>query len=88
MDAFTGIFYWSICGLIVGLIAASTHEKGRDLSPIQAFFNMIKWVSIVIIAIYILLVVAALSDGIGDIPLIGGAIWVSGHWTRGHWRRR
>lgn len=88
MDTLTAIFYWAVCGLIVGLIAGSTHEKGEPLNPVQTFFEVIKWISIIIIALYILLIVAALTDGIGDIPLVGGAVWVSGHWTRGHWRRK
>lgn len=88
MDNFWYPLFWAIGGLIVGLIGEGNHEKGKPLTSAQSFFAVVKWISIVVIALYILLIVAALTDGIGDIPLIGGAVWVSGHWTRGHWRRR
>ncbi len=88
MDNFWIPLYWAIGGLIVGLIGDANHEKDKLRTSVQNFFNVIKWISIVVIALYILLIVAAMTDGIGDVPLIGGAVWVSGHWTRGHWRRR
>lgn len=69
--------YYAIAGLFVGYIMAEAAKN-----PWKIIGSIIKWISIVIIAMYILIIVAALTDGIGDIPLIGGTVWVSGHWRR------
>jgi magnesium-transporting ATPase (P-type) len=80
-DLFTPLVI-AIIGLIVGYIGAGDDTPQKPRSPVEKFFNVIKWISIIVIAGYILLIVAALTDGIGDIPLIGGAVWVRGHWRR------
>lgn len=67
---------------IVLLVIGYTYE-GSSITSQERFYTALKWVGIGIIAIYILLVVAALSDGLGDIPLLGGGAY----WVRGHWRR-
>ena len=75
---------FAVIGLIVGYCGEGNEISGKSLSPTEKFFKAIKWVSIIVIAIYALLIVAALTDGIGDIPLLGGGYI----WVRGHWRHR
>jgi hypothetical protein len=71
-------------GLVVGYCWEGNVDNSKARSPSEKFFKIIKWLSIVVIVIYILIIVAALTDGIGDIPLLGGGYI----WVRGHWRRR
>ena len=84
MDNYLYLLLAAVAGLIVGYCFEGNRTPGKELSPREKFFKIIKWVSVIIIALYILIVVAALTDGIGDLPLLGGGYV----WVRGHWRRR
>lgn len=79
-----GYFYpliVAVIGLIAGFSAeGDTNDKSRQSN--EKFWEVIKWISIVVLFLYALLIVGALTDGIGDIPLIGGTVWVRGHWRR------
>ncbi len=71
----------AICLALGYYYQGDTNDKSRP--PIQKIWQVIKWISIIIIALYILLIVAAFTDGIGDLPLLGGGyVWVTGHWRR------
>ena len=70
---------------IIGLIIGHCGEGNSSIkTPAEKFLQILKWISIVILFVYALVVVAAVTDGIGDIPLLGGGYI----WVRGHWRRR
>jgi hypothetical protein len=73
------LFILALVGLIIGY---SGEGSTKDKSSPQRFCEAIKWISIIILALYILIIVAAFTEGLGDIPLIGGAVWVRGHWRR------
>jgi hypothetical protein len=61
-ESYLYIFIVAIVGLIVGYCF-----EGNGLTPGERFFQIIKWISVVIVAVYALVIVAALSDGLGDI---------------------
>ena len=74
----------AVVGLTLGYSLEGNKSQANALSPREKFFKVIKWISIIVIFIYLLILAAALTDGIGDIPLLGGGYI----WVRGHWRRR
>ncbi|MGA2417696.1 MAG: hypothetical protein ABSF55_00400 [Candidatus Staskawiczbacteria bacterium] len=84
MDDYT-IFYpliIAVVGLVIGYSAEGNSTPQNPRSPKEKFWHIIKWLSIIVIALYVLIIVGAMTDGIGDIPLLGGAYWVRGHWRR------
>lgn len=74
--------YIALVGLIIGFCFEGNDAKNR--TPFEKLCTVIKWTSVVVIALYILVIVAAMTDGLGDLPLLGGGYV----WVRGHWRRR
>lgn len=80
---YSSLLIIAIIGLIIGYSGAGNPTDDKPRTSTQNFFNIIKWLSIIIIAIYVIIIVAALTDGLGDIPLLGGSyVWVRGHWRR------
>ena len=81
MNIYLVIFVGAVIGLIIGYCGEGNNSVK---TPAEKFCQILKWLSIIILAIYILVIVAAVTDGLGDIPLLGGGYV----WVRGHWRRR
>lgn len=73
--------YAAIAGLIIGYCGEG-NIANNVRTPGQKFWQIIKWISLIIIALYIVVILMAISDGIAGIPLLGGAYWVRGHWRR------
>ncbi|GEM_PF-5172582 len=70
---------------IIGFIIGYCGEGNNPIkTPAEKFSQILKWISVIVLGIYVLAIVAALTDGIGDVPLLGGGYI----WVRGHWRRR
>ena len=84
MNGYLALFIAAIVGLVFGYALEGNKAHSHQLSPKEKFFKAIKWISIIVLAIYALVIVAAFTDGLGDIPLLGGGYV----WVRGHWRRR
>lgn len=84
MNIYVSILIVAVICLIIGYCGEGNEIRGKLLSPREKFCKVLKWLSIVVISIYVLAIVAALTDGIGDVPLLGGGYV----WVRGHWRRR
>ncbi len=83
MESILYLFIAAVVGLIIGHCGeGDTHNRSRSAG--EKFCQIIKWISIIILVLYVLIIIAALTDGIGDIPLLGGGAY----WVRGHWRRR
>lgn len=69
----------AIIGLIVGYCG-----EGKKITSQEKLCTVVKWISIIILALYVLVIVAVLTDGFGDVPLLGGGAY----WVHGYWRRR
>ena len=59
----------AIVGLVIGFSGEGNNDKNP--TPSQKFCKIIKWISIIVIAIYVLVLVAVLTDGIG-LPCVCG----------------